>query len=279
MNFIKSTTSFIFSGLGLIILVTIGALGLLGGLFLFLSAQLWLSGEKNYLLFISNDLNFASVIALGLLIVCFIFFIKNKYTKEEADEEEIFAEEMYEEDDEDYVYIKEDSKMGIFMDRVINYVALIDDGLEYIKKMRISQFVQKYFKITYIVVLIIITYCGFASYTVLYENSIKVNSPLAPFGVTYKYSDIKNVKVGVKKGYQDEYEVYYILKFNNDKAVNLMSWMTDSPLEKSTEAILSDLDKQLKDQGVNKSVSKNNFDKFSEGLDKESVSETEKLFE
>lgn len=73
--------------------------------------------------------------------------------------------------------------------------------------------------------------------------------------------------------------MYYILKFNNDKAVNLMSGMTDSPLEKSTEAILTDLDKQLKDQGVNKSVSKNNFDKFSEGQDKEYVSETEKLFE
>jgi hypothetical protein len=205
-----------------------------------------------------------------------LVFIKNKFTKEKIYEEEIYEEEMYTED----VYIKEDSKMGIFMHRVIHYVILIDDKLEYIKNIRIFQIIQNNFKIPYIVVLIIITYCGFTSYAVLYENSIKVSSPLAPIGVTYKYSDVKNVEVGVKKGSQDDYYVYYILKFNNDTTVDLLGGVTeDWQGEKSFEDVLINLDKHLKAQGVSKSVDKNNFEKFSKGLDKEYVSKTEKLFE
>ena len=278
MSFIRSTISFIFSGLGFIILAIIGAFGMT---FLFSSVQLWLSGEKNYLLFISNDFYIVSMVALGLLIAYLLFFIKSKFTKEKTDEEQMVSEEIYEEEiDEEYVYIKEDSKMGIFMDRVIQFVVLIDDKLEYIKKTRLYKTAQNNFKITCIVALIIITYCGFASYTVLYESSIKVSSPLAPFGVTYKYSDIKKIKVGVKKGYQDDYDVYYILKFNNDKAVDLLGGaIEDWDGKKSLEGVLIDIDKQLKVQGVSKSVDKNNFEKFSNGLDKEYVSETEKLFE
>lgn len=278
MSFIKSITSFLLSGLGFIILAVIGAIGMI---FLYSSTHLWLSGEKNYLLFTSNDFNIASMIALGLLIAYFLFFIKSKFSKEKINEEEIDTEQIYEEEiDEEYVYIKEDSKMGIFMHRVINYVVLIDDKLEYIKKTSIFKTAQNNFKNTCIVSLVIITYCGFASYTVLYESSIKVSSPLSPFGVTYKYSDIKNVEVGVKKGYQDEYEIYYRLKFSNDKAVDLLGGVTqDWQGEKSLEGVLIDIDKQLKVQGVSKSVDKKNFEKFSNGLDKEYVSETEKLFE
>lgn len=232
MNFIRSNGVLIFSFLGFIILATAVTLGTI---ILFFITQLLLSGEKNYLLFVSNSWNIITIGMLEFLFFYFLISIKDKFIKG--------------------MILREDKNI-----------------------IRRFQRVPKIYKIAYLAVLAVITYCGITSYTVLYENSVKVSSPLNPIGVTYMYNDIKSVEIGVRRVYKD-YTPYYRVKFNNDKTINLFSGTMDQEKGRTFEDILIDLDKELKAQGVSKNVNKKNFEKYSKGLDKEFVNKIEELFE
>ena len=70
-----------------------------------------------------------------------------------------------------------------------------------------------------------------------------------------------------------------ILTFNNGQSVNLFGGTMQEGKDIGFEYILIDLDKNLKAQGVIKNVDKENFEKYSKGLDKDFVSRVEKLFD
>lgn len=146
--------------------------------------------------------------------------------------------------------------------------------------MRKFDVAPKYFKILYSIVLLIFIYRGVTSYASLYEDRVKVSSPLAPAGVVYEYNDIQNIEVGVKKPFGKSDNPYYNIKFSDNRVVNLLGGSTTSEQEgKFTEDILLNLDNQLKTQGVTKSVNKDNLKKYLEGFDKDYANKIEKLFE
>ena len=134
-------------------------------------------------------------------------------------------------------------------------------------------------KISYILVLIVVSYFGMTNYTILYPESIKVGSPIVPNGVVYKYSDIKNVNVGISKKSKKSYSPYYNVIFNDGKSTDLFGASMQENNGVRFEKILIDLDKKLRTQGTVKTVDKENFDKYSEGLDVDFVSMIEKLFD
>ena len=134
-------------------------------------------------------------------------------------------------------------------------------------------------KISYILVLIVVSYFGMTSYTILYPESIKVGSPIVPNGVDYKYSDIKNVNVGISKKSKKSYSPYYNVIFNDGKSTDLFGASMQENNGVRFEYILIDLDKELRTQGVVKTVNKENFEKYSKGLDMDFISRVEKLFD
>ena len=134
-------------------------------------------------------------------------------------------------------------------------------------------------KISYILVLIVVSYFGMTNYTILYPESIKVGSPIVPNGAIYKYSDIKNVNVGISKKSKKSYSPYYNVIFNDGKSTDLFGSSMQENNGVRFEYILIDLDKELRTQGVVKTVDKENFTKYSERLDRDFVSRVETLFD
>lgn len=117
------------------------------------------------------------------------------------------------------------------------------------------------------------------SYTILYPDSIKVSSPMNPTGIIYKYSNIKNVDVGVAGSYENSYSPYYKVIFNDNKSVDLLDGSGSIQANKDDfEYVLINLDKKLRAQGIIKNVNKENFDRYAKGLDKGFISRVEKLF-
>lgn len=134
--------------------------------------------------------------------------------------------------------------------------------------------------IAYLIAIMLAIYCSFTNYTILYEDKIKISSPLTPFGAEYNYSDIKSVDVGVKKENKKTYIPYYKIQFNNNKTTDLLGGSgMDEQDGKRFEDIIVEFDEKLKSQGVTKNVDKKNFDKYSESLDKNFVDRIEKIFE
>jgi hypothetical protein len=134
-------------------------------------------------------------------------------------------------------------------------------------------------KISYILVLIVVSYFGMTSYTILYPESIKVGSPIVPNGVVYKYSDIKNVNVGISRSSKKSYSPYYKAIFNDGKSADLFGASMQENNGVRFEYILIDLDKKLRTQGIVKTVDKENFTKYAEGLDIDFVRRVEMLFD
>lgn len=212
----------------------------IGTLIIFFLAQLLLLGDKNYLLFISNKENIIAVFMIVFLAIYGLYKLDAKLSKGKG---KIFS-------------IKGNSPMRSF-DRS-----------------------SKYFKIIYSIALISFIYYGITSYSALYEERIKVSSPLSPAGVLYEYKDIESIDVGIKKTFGKSYVPYYIVKFNDNKVVNLLSGsITSSEEGKDIEDTLINLDKELVTKGATKSVDKGNLKKYLEDFDKDYANKIERLFE
>jgi len=203
--------------------------------------QTYIFGKGNYLLFISNNYSIP-VFMLLILYIYFVATIVNKLdSKNELRGEEVFINEL--------------------LNKYLNL-------LEF--------YVVRFIKICYIPVLLIAIYVGMTSYTILYSGSIKLGSPLHPSGVTYDYNDIKSIKVGLSEE-DNSYYPYYEIMLNDGTSIDFFSGnMAES--NQSFEDVLIDFDRKLRSQGIAKSVNKDNFEKYAEGLDKEFTSRVEKFF-
>lgn len=113
------------------------------------------------------------------------------------------------------------------------------------------------------------------SYTILYNNSIKISSPLQPVGIIYDYKDITKINVGIAIGNEDS---YYEVILNDGTSIDFFGGSVIDESNNSFEEILFDFDKKIRNQGIVKTVNKENFEKFAEGLDAEFVSDVKKLF-
>lgn len=246
---------------GIIIIAVVIALSTLFGYF---SLQLFLFGKGDYLLFVSNTLNMLPVLMIMLSIIYAFIRIKDKFFNRKNKQTVIIEENNEPLDIETF------SKLEKFLFKLLN------------KLLALDYIIAKVFsivKICYVPVLIVAIYLGMTSYGILYPESIKVSSPIAPAGVIYKYSDIKNVNVGVAKGYKNSYSPYYKVIFNDGKSVDFFGGTMHSDKDIGFEYILIDLDKKIRIQGVIKTVDKENFEKYSKGLNKDFISRVEKLFD
>ena len=217
-------------------------------------------------MFVAGDLNMIPTIMIMILIIFALIRIKERFFNRKEKQAEIIDEkdEPLDIEDEDL------NKFEKFFFKLLN--ALFAGDKKILK-------IFKIIKISYILVLIVAIYFGMTSYAILYPESIKVGSPIAPKGVVYKYSDIKNVNVGISKSSKNSYSPYYKVIFNDGKSVDFFGATMQESKGERFEYILIDLDKKLRTQGVVKNVDKEDFLKYSEGLDMDFVSRVEKLFD
>jgi len=248
----------IVSYIGIVILAVVIAITII---FTYFPLQSFLFARGEFLLFISSELNMIPLFMIMILIIYALFRLKEKYFQKQIEKIE---------DDDKPIEIENLTTYEKFFLGLLNKLTALDD-----KIMKI----WKVIKICYISVLIIAIYCGMTSYAILYNDSIRINSPIVPSGVIYKYSDIKSINVGVTKVNRNSYSPYYDITFNNGQSVNLFGGTMQEGKDIGFEYILIDLDKNLKAQGVIKNVDKENFEKYSKGLDKDFVSRVEKLFD
>lgn len=268
MKTLKIFALSILTFIGIIIISVIIALTILFGYF---SLQLFIVGGGNYLLFVSDELNMIPVFMIILLSVYALIIIKEKLFKNKEKLEETI-------EDEELVDISTLNRFEKLIYKLLNI--LINMPVNKLKA--IDDMATKIFKIIkkcYLPALMIAIYCGMTSYSILYDDSIKVSSPIEPRGVIYKYSDIKNVSVGVGEGYKKSYSPYYEVVFNDGKSVDLFGGSMQEDKDIGFEYVLIDLDKKLRAQGVDKAVDKENFEKYSNELNEEFISRVEKLFE
>lgn len=231
------------------------------------SLQFFLFSRGTYLLFVSGGLNTIPIFMIMIMIVIlfiYVFFrIQEKFFERKEKQIIIIDEE------DGPVDMETLNKLQKLLFKLFNKFIALDN---------ISTNLFKIIKICYISVFIISIYCGMTSYAILYSNSIKVGSPMNPTGITYKYSTITNVNVGVAGNNENSYEPYYKVIFNDNKSVNLLGGSSMQTDKEDFEYVLVNLDKKLRAQGVIKSANKENFDKYSIGLDKGFISRIEKLF-
>lgn len=247
-----------------VIVIIILALVTTGVLFLaYYSLKLFLFAKGDYLLFVSGKLDMIPITMILMLITYAFNRIKEKFSERKNKQIEIIEE------DNEAVDIEALSKRDKFLYKLLNKLIEFDGKFTNIFKV---------IKICYIGLLIISIYCGMTSYAILYPNSIKVSSPIAPKGGIYNYSDINGVKVGVTKGHKNSYSPYYKVIFNDNKSVDFLGDSMQDSKNMNFEDVLINLDNELRAQGVIKSVNKENFEKYAKGLDKNFVSRVETLF-
>lgn len=254
--------------IGIIIISVVVALTILFGYF---SLQLFIVGRGDYLLFVSDELNMIPVFMIILLSIYALIIIKEKLFKNKEKLEETIEDE----EPVDVSTLNRFEKLiykllNILINMPVNKLKAIDD---------MATKIFKIIKFCYLPALMIAIYCGMTSYAILYDDSIKVSSPIEPRGVIYKYSDMKNINVGVGEGYKKSYSPYYEVVFNDGKSVDLFGGSMQEDKDIGFEYVLIDLDEKLRSQGVNKTVDKENFEKYSNGLNEEFISRVEKLFE
>lgn len=230
----------------------------------YFSLQMLLFGKGDYLLFVSSTLNMIPVIMIVILIIYALIRVKEKLSMRKEK-----LQEKIEEGDEP-VDIEKLGKPEKFFFKIINNI--IKNESKIVKMFMVI-------KICFISVLIVAVYCGMTSYAILYNDRIKISSPITPTGVIYKYNDVKSIDVGVKKEGRNSYSPYYKVIFTDGKSVDLFGGSSLDDKDKGFENILVDFDNKLRAEGVSKSINKANFEKYSKGLDKNFISRVEKLFD
>lgn len=260
MHTLKNIGLCILKYIGTVIIAVVIVLSVLLGYF---SLQIKLFGKGDYLLFISNNLNIIPALMIIILFGYFIMTFADKLINEIAlNDEEI-----------QYINSQENIENLSYKERILlKVLSKFVDFLDFIFK------IFDIIKVFYIPVLLIAIYVGMTSYAILYPDSIKLGSPLHPSGVTCDYKDIKSINIGLNDEGDDSYYPYYEVILKDGKSIDFFGGSSMDESNKSFEEVLIDFDRKLRSQGITKSVNKDNFEKYAEGLDEEFTSRVEKLF-
>lgn len=78
-----------------------------------------------------------------------------------------------------------------------------------------------------------------------------------------------SIHVGLDLENDDSYYPYYEIMLNDDTSIDFFGGSTMNESNKGFEEVLTDFDRKLRGLGITKSVNKDNFEKYAEGLDKE----------
>lgn len=245
--------------------VIIAVIVVLVTLFSYFPLQMYLFGRGDSLLFISGPLYIIPVFMTMILLLFLIISFCSKFSAKK------FEEWM---DDEIQNYNPEEDIEPQNMFQKILFI-IIDKSLDLLFFLFD---IYDRVKVYYIPVLLIAIYAGMTNYTVLYSDSIKLSTPLKPFGVTYSYDDIVGINVQVDKGKDDYYDPSYEVLLHDGKTINFFGASVMNEGNKGFEEVLIEFDKKMRKQGIPKSVNKDNFEKFAEGLNTEYTGRVEKLF-
>ncbi|MFT5875064.1 MAG: hypothetical protein ACI8WT_004044 [Clostridium sp.] len=262
MKIFKFIAIAILGFLGIIILAIVIPLTTLI-IFFLLQSLIFCRGK--YLLFISSPINMVPSAMIMVLIIYFLYQLIEKFFKGKDRivelPEEVGTDVVTDHQDNLLLDDLSNNKLDIFLVKVLNKITKV---FKIIKKC-------------YFPALIIAIYCGMTSYTILYSDSIKIGSPISPIGVLYSYSDIKSVNVCIVES-KDSYDPSYKITLKNNKTTDLLGGGSMDSNDQNFEDVLVNLDSILKNQGVQKTIDKKDFHKFSKGLDSNYVKEVEKLF-
>ncbi|QNO14167.1 hypothetical protein HYG86_04965 [Alkalicella caledoniensis] len=258
MTISKTIILTLFKIIGAIIYAVVLALGTL---FLYFTTQTLLFARGDYLLFISSQLNMIPVTMILNLFVFASMKLKEKLFNNKND----LANEITEDQDDDEV-----------VENDLFYTTLVKIFSKLEKLDSIFKSIYRAIRICYIPILVIAIYIGITSYTVVYDDTIKISSPLNPTGAVYNYDEIDSRSVGVSK-IRGDYYPYYEIKVGN-KTVDLFGNSVSEGGDMNMEEVLLNIDTYLKELGVPKAIDKSNFDKFAKGLNEGYIKKVEKLF-
>lgn len=276
--------------MGFVLKVVLAVVVAISTLIAYFSLQMILFARGDFLLFVAKDYNIIPAIMLMILIIYGLMYLGHKLFNSEVKQTqvqycefplEVHSEENYKMDEymdlskEKPITFEELSKGDKITFKLLERFVSLDRENLNTKLYKVLKIV----KFGYIPAVLIAMYLGTTSYSILYTDSIKLSSPMVPSGIIYKYSDIKTIEVGVKKGLRKDYSPYYKLTFKDGKTVDFFGGAAHEDHGLGFENILNDLDEKLLAQGVTKSVNKANFEKYSKGLDKTFISKVEKLFD
>lgn len=251
--------------LGIIVLATITALATL---FTYFSLQMLIFGRGDYLLFVSSKINIIPVIMIMIFIVYIFMNLKEKLFKNKTQVTESTQDIDTIIDNSEILNDESLSKFDTYLIKLGMKLIELDDKMVVIFKI---------IKRSYIIALLIAIYVGMTSYAIIYTDSIKSSSPINPFGKIYSYNDIKGIDVGISK-YKQSYSPSYKITLNDNKTIELFDGGSMDSKDLNPEDVLVNLDNVLKQQGVPKTIDKNDFHNFAKGLNSDYVKQVEKLF-
>lgn len=213
--------------------------GALGSIFGFLWLQLSLADNKDYIIFISPNIN------SGISIfICFstVMLLKRIILKWRLSDDELDNRN----DDHIMAFLNfiEPKKQVVYPLLIIFYCILASYAL--------------------------------MNYSVIYENSIKKYSIISPNGKNYNWDDIKNVKVGITKSRRRQYDFYYTIDLKDNSSINLNS--SNETRGKEIHDILLEVDDKIKKKHIPKIIDKTNLNNYGNGLDKIYIEKIRKLF-
>ncbi|WP_027624284.1 hypothetical protein [Clostridium lundense] len=218
--------------------------GVLGSIFGFLWLQSSLSNNKDYIIFVSPNINLVISIFICFSIVMLLrrIILKRKLLDDEFDSRN---DEI---SDNDYI-------------------------------MEFLNFIEPKKHIVYPILIIfycILTSYALTNYSVIYENSIKKYSIIYPNGKDYTWNDVKDVKVGITKSRKRQYDFYYTIELKDNSSINLNS--SNETRGKEIHDILLEVDNKIKKKHIPKIIDKTNLNNYGTGLDEIYIEKIRKLF-
>lgn len=122
---------------------------------------------------------------------------------------------------------------------------------------------------------LLLGYYSLTDYSVFNQDTIVQHSFFNPRGQTYSWTEIEEVRVGVKKNKNDN-DYYYIMQFEDKTTINLRE-SGSSHLDVADVFLL--VDDKVKELGINKIIDRSNLDKWGNEYGPDYVEKVRRLFE
>lgn len=154
--------------------------------------------------------------------------------------------------------------------RLISFKIPFVDGItNFIKKNK------KSFTAIFTTINVILLYIIIVNVSVISDNKIKDYSIFSPLGREYSYEDVVSIDTGVYGNkirlpfMHSRGDFYYIVEFNDGRKIDLNDSVGGTKDNGDMYKIFEDLDASFVNTGIKKTASMENFEFFSQRVDKE----------
>lgn len=188
--------------------------------------------------------------------------------------------------DKDYLLLTNNTlyKYGVVFVIILTFLILIffnkkgwiklSDDILFLSKFIYNKIFVSIFMAVSLIIFVVMMF----NFDAVYENKIVAYSITDIKGITYKYEDIKEVKVKIKKYWNNSLEANYILIFDNHEVDVLGAIINIQNEEDSYEHNIL-IDNKIKELKINKEVNDKYLNKYVSTLDEVYANKIKILFE